>query len=288
MNNFVNTIANSLLSKDQKNCSLEELQQLTEAYPYSGGLQLLYAQKLKEQNSNHYELQWQKTMLYFNNPLFLQQIANTPDILFATNEKPITKNVVEPKEKSFIKSIEQQFLSSAEIKKAAPITEDTTNTKTIVSEQKEKTVDENTEQETVSIPGLKIETIDPEKTALSFTPYHTIDYFASQGIRLRDDVNVNDRFGNQLKSFTSWLKEMRRLPEAEIVSRFSQIEQSKVEKMAENSLTGENAITEAMAEVWIKQGDPLKAIEIYQKLSLQNFTKSAFFAAKIEHLKKQL
>ncbi len=81
---------------------------------------------------------------------------------------------------------------------------------------------------------------------------------------------------------------MRRLPEAEIISKFSNFEQTKVEKMAETSLTGENAITEAMAQVWIKQNNRQKAIEIYKKLSLQNPAKSAFFAAKIEHLKKQI
>jgi len=41
-----------------------------------------------------------------------------------------------------------------------------------------------------------------------------------------------------------------------------------------------------MAEVWIKQGNTAKAEEIYRKLSLLDPLKTAYFAAKIEDLKK--
>ena len=55
--------------------------------------------------------------------------------------------------------------------------------------------------------------------------------------------------------------------------------------MAEHSLEEKEIITEAMAEVWAKQGNAQKAIELYTKLSLQEPAKSAYFAAKIEQLK---
>jgi len=45
-------------------------------------------------------------------------------------------------------------------------------------------------------------------------------------------------------------------------------------------------VREAMAEVWIKQGNTAKAEEIYRKLSLLDPLKTAYFAAKIEDLKK--
>jgi hypothetical protein len=41
-----------------------------------------------------------------------------------------------------------------------------------------------------------------------------------------------------------------------------------------------------MAEVWAKQGAREKAIETYNKLSLQNPSKKAYFAAKIENLSR--
>jgi hypothetical protein len=45
-------------------------------------------------------------------------------------------------------------------------------------------------------------------------------------------------------------------------------------------------VTEAMAEVWEKQGNTIKALELYEKLSLLDPSKSSYFAAKIEHLKQ--
>ena len=263
MNNIVNTIASSVLSKNINDCTLQELQQLAETHPYAGAIQLLYAQKLKENNSDAFAPQWQKTLLYFNNPLFVQHVVNASPEATQSIKQPGPFDALNAEDTENITNEDGQQKTSEE-------------------------VPGNVEADVPPIPGLKIEPIDPEKAALSFTPYHTIDYFASQGIKLSDDIKAADRFGNQLKSFTSWLKEMRRLPEAEVVSKFSRFENNKIEKMAENSLTGENAITESMAQVWVKQGNPRKAIDIYQKLSLQNPAKSAFFAAKIEHLKKQL
>ncbi len=89
----------------------------------------------------------------------------------------------------------------------------------------------------------------------------------------------------QLKSFTEWLKTMKRVPVIEIASPDSGGEQ-KVEQMAEFSLAERHVITEAMAEVWEKQGNRAKAKEIYRKLSLLDPAKSSYFAAKIEELRK--
>ena len=39
--------------------------------------------------------------------------------------------------------------------------------------------------------------------SIVFTPYHMVDYFASQGIKLVLEDNPPDQFGKQLKSFTN-------------------------------------------------------------------------------------
>ena len=57
-----------------------------------------------------------------------------------------------------------------------------------------------------------------------------------------------------------------------------------IQKNAEESVENSDIETEAMAEVWIKQGKTARAIAIYQKLSLLNPSKSHYFAAKIEQL----
>jgi len=137
------------------------------------------------------------------------------------------------------------------------------------------------------IPGLKIEPIDPAKAELNFTPYHTVDYFASLGIRMREEEKPSDSFGRQLKSFTEWIKVMRKLPTSELNARTDAVAEKKVEILANDSVTGEQAETEAMAEVWGKQGNITRAVALYQKLSLQDPAKSAYFASKIEELKKK-
>ncbi len=127
------------------------------------------------------------------------------------------------------------------------------------------------------------------KGELDFDPYHTIDYFASLGIRLSQDPRPDDKLGQQLKSFTAWLKTMRRLPEAsgtETVEVNQADLNAHIEKIAAHSLVDREVITQAMAEVLVKQGNKEKATEIYHKLSLLNPGKSAYFAAKIEELKR--
>ena len=119
-----------------------------------------------------------------------------------------------------------------------------------------------------------------------FEPYHTVDYFASQGIKLSKlEANSKDKLGRQLKSFTEWLKSMKKLPQASIDKILSENEESKVVADANHSIEKKDVITEAMAEVFEKQGMRNEAAGLYQKLSLLNPAKSAYFAAKIEALK---
>lgn len=120
----------------------------------------------------------------------------------------------------------------------------------------------------------------------SFEPYHTVDYFASQGIRVAADELPKDKLGKQLKSFTEWLKTMKRLPSATAAEQVETAAEKKVETLADRSISQSEIVTETMAEVWAKQGAREKALEIYNKLVLQNPSKKAYFAAKIEHLKQ--
>jgi hypothetical protein len=64
----------------------------------------------------------------------------------------------------------------------------------------------------------------------------------------------------------------------------SALEQA-VALIAENSNESREVVTETMAEVLEKQGQMEKAIQLYIKLSFINPEKSAYFAAKIQHLK---
>ena len=79
---------------------------------------------------------------------------------------------------------------------------------------------------------------------------------------------------------------MKRLPAGETSTTEEPLAEKKVEQMAEHSIKEREIITVAMAEVWEKQGNKAKAIDIYSKLSLLEPSKSPYFAAKIEELKK--
>lgn len=120
--------------------------------------------------------------------------------------------------------------------------------------------------------------------APAFEPMHLVDYFASQGIKLSNEVQGADKLGRQLKSFTDWLKTMKKIHIPEQGAGLSGAEIA-VQAMAEKSNTENEIVTEAMAEVFAQQGKSAKAVEVYQKLSLLNPAKSAYFAAQIEKLK---
>jgi tetratricopeptide (TPR) repeat protein len=138
------------------------------------------------------------------------------------------------------------------------------------------------------LPAFKIEAFNPETAKLSFEPYHTVDYFASLGIKFREEEKPKDKFSQQLKSFTEWLKTLKKVPETTGGSAPTATgpEDKKVTQLAAHSLAEDAVVTEAMADVWEKQGNHEKAIETYRKLSLLNPSKSAYFAAKIDHLKQ--
>jgi hypothetical protein len=135
-------------------------------------------------------------------------------------------------------------------------------------------------------PAFQTIANDQSGSDLLFEPYHTVDYFASQGIKFREDEKPKDKFGQQLKSFTEWLKTLKKGPATDVNRQNEPATEDKVVKLAENSIREEDVYTEAMAEVWEKQGNSAKAIDIYHKLSLLEPAKSTYFAAKIEDLKK--
>jgi hypothetical protein len=123
-----------------------------------------------------------------------------------------------------------------------------------------------------------------ESAVLEFQPLHTVDYFASQGIKITDEHDPGDKLAAQLKSFTEWIKSMKKIHVQKIEVEDSHADK-KIQGIAEVSNVDIEVVTEAMAAVLIKQGKIEKAIEMYEKLSLNNPSKSVYFAAKIESLK---
>lgn len=122
---------------------------------------------------------------------------------------------------------------------------------------------------------------------LPITPkvYHAIDYFASQGIKLDPRLITEDMLGKKVKKFTDWLKQMKRANDNPTDLGTDEDTEHLIEKIAQTSNETKDVITETMAQVLIKQGKTEKAIQLYQKLSFLNPSKTTYFAAKINELK---
>ncbi|MBU6157973.1 MAG: hypothetical protein KGP35_02965 [Bacteroidetes bacterium] len=119
---------------------------------------------------------------------------------------------------------------------------------------------------------------------LVFDALHTIDYFASQGIKLQQEHLGNDQLSKQVKTFTQWLKTMKKVynvPEGKTPSA----EDNSVTKIAQNSNDSAEIITETMAGILVQQGKREQAILVYQKLSLLYPEKSSYFTTQINELK---
>ncbi|RFM30864.1 hypothetical protein [Chitinophaga silvisoli] len=152
-------------------------------------------------------------------------------------------------------------------------------------------------EEPIKIFPLDMPALEDSST-LTFQPLYTDDYFAYK--RLKDPEKadeLNEKGKAEMKSFTSWLKEMKSSfadkaskdwyrQQINISYQDADPEVSEaVEKMAMNSITLNNdMVTETLAEIWAKQRQYNTAILIYQKLSLLNPGKSAYFAQKIKEL----
>lgn len=139
-----------------------------------------------------------------------------------------------------------------------------------------------------------------ETTELVFQPLYTDDYFAYKRLKNPEEADtLNEQGAAEMKSFTSWLRQMKdnfagksnkdwyhqqlhRMYEEEEEPEVSET----VEKMAMDSIVFNNDIvSETLAEIWVRQHQYDNAIKIYQKLSLLNPDKNAYFAQKIFELK---
>ena len=278
------------------NIPLERLKQITEDYPYFTLGQLLLAKKLQSINAEEYEKQSEKASIYFSEPMWLQTLLHPP-----------TESDVAIGERSFRE--ERTEAPSAELPAydqhtdeppvydqhavEPPVNDQPTVETSAQPEEPENPVEivsitsEVEETEIKPVITEQEEKDQTEESPVIFEPYHTIDYFASQGIRISNEIKPEDRLGQQLRSFTQWLKTMKRLPETKVEEQLDSVAQQNIQEFASHSLVEKEVVTETMAEVLVKQHKEDEAVVIYEKLSLLNPSKRAYFAAKIEQLKGQ-
>jgi len=283
MSERIHVLVQQVLGKNSlEECDLDEIKNLANRYPYFAPAQFLLLQKLKQENSPDYSAQLQKSVLYYHDPLQFEYFISSgrfyterdleespqPAVNHESFHRPDT-TTDQQEQQNFETTVSSKIEIIDVIQGAAESEEPITASMEKVLEKEKKQSEETA-----------------EKDDLLFEPYHTVDYFASQGIKLSQEEVPKDKFGKQLKSFTDWLKTMKRLPVAELPKNIDASSETKVQHLAEDSVHDADVVTEAMAEVWIKQGNLQKAIETYNKLSLLNPSKKAYFAGLIENLKR--
>lgn len=132
----------------------------------------------------------------------------------------------------------------------------------------------------------------PESITPPSTPHQKMN-FTSWMESLRDESD------NEVKEVVVPAVHKEHLQETmQIIDHFIENEESLVPKRAEfysptkaakNSLAdNDEIVTETLAKIYAEQGSILKAISTYEKLSLRHPEKSAYFAALIENLKKEI
>jgi hypothetical protein len=237
------------------------LKELTEKHPYFSPAHFFLLHAVQDDPAA-FEKQALKTTLFFHNPYWLNfQLNQTSAIIDEPVIAPAPDTLHQPETTMADDHPDNTELSvtgnNAQEKEMEPI------------------------HVKLNLPAQNVN-LDPD--AMLFEPMHMVDYFASQGIKLSEEVQTADKLGKQLKSFTEWLKTMKKIPVENDAGNTANPD-TNVQILAENSNTGTEVLTEAMAEVYASQGKIAKAIEIYQKLSLLNPAKSTYFAAKSENLK---
>ncbi len=267
-------ILNTLFNTDAfQQADKNQLEKITSQYPYFGlGWYMLAKHNVALQAPEQKQAA-QKAMLHFSDALWLQynlypvslEFTETPIVApgntLKENDNPETFTDFS-KEEALISASDLQLQSE----KIAGVLKDQL-------EEFEKPVDEE---------NLELQ---PQE------PYYKVDYFASQGIKLEEAPPVkrnerNERMDVKLQSFTDWLKQMKRInPKPTDLGTETAME-TIVQHTAENSNEAQDVITETMAEILIKQGKTGKAIEVYNKLSFLNPSKSTYFAAKIQDINK--
>lgn len=142
-------------------------------------------------------------------------------------------------------------------------------------------------EQATTLPGLaNLKNFENQPLGtLPIEPYHAIDYFASQGIKVDKKLPglEETKLDKQVKSFTDWLKTMKKLkyqPATEYADPL-------VESQAKKSLDQRDIVTEAMAEVWLKQGNFSEAARVYARLMLLHPEKTPYFAARLQEINQK-
>jgi hypothetical protein len=313
MNAAENNLIQLLTGKPSlQDVMVNELEEVTGKYPYFSLGQLFLTKKIKQSKPKDFTKQLQYCATYFQDTAWLQgqmynielstsQVTNTsaeaaPPVKDLVEETDIVNRSVSSNEQERgnvensnlitlpAEDVLDNFTLEMDDVKDEPELppldeEELSTTNEVAIEAAAKIADVLQHQ----VEDFKAPIDEESDLPISTEPYHTVDYFASQGINV--DTQAQDAFTKKVHTFTDWLKLMKRISNYPTDLGSDPEMESFVQSIADTSNQPKAVDTEAMAEVLVKQGKLDKAIEVYQNLSLLNPSKTAYFAAKINYLK---
>jgi hypothetical protein len=227
-----------------------ELNELLDKFPCSSILQLVNYKAKKQGN----KLSLEKVALYKNNPyLFASYIKGTTHEEIATIESAETTKLESiPLEKDILTEINE--LEDVKII-------------TIASPSDLNTEDEAKEQE--------INTDAQEQSLMQMMSFKDwLNHFSEK--KKAEQLEIESK--NKLTAH------IQKEKLASVLDEDADVIPEKIFNQAMNSISDNEIVSESLAEILIKQGKYLKAIEMYKKLSLRNSEKSAYFAKKIKEV----
>lgn len=269
--------------------TLEELKRHAEEFPYSSIIQFLYTCKLKSQYHLDFPEAVSKTALFFDDSSWLNyqlseeaEKGNFRKILYDSQFNNISEDEMpEPLNLPAEGREDEVFEGIEKLEGVEGIEVDFDENESVVVKP---TIIEPIVVNDVQEPESATSPKTNEGFEIPITPYHTVDYFASQGIKINIE-SEKDALSMKVKSFTAWLKTMKRLQPASENVTIKDIH-SIIDTHNDKENPTDAVFTEAMAEVYLKQGLTERAIEVYDKLSLQNPLNSHIFADKISKIKE--
>ena len=138
------------------------------------------------------------------------------------------------------------------------------------------------------VQSFKADNVSKEEltfdTPVSLLP--TKDYFASIGIAT--EISGNTDFGQKVKRFSDWLKQMKKIDQSLAMAPTSVNDEKIISQKAHDSNKPSTIVTETMVDILVQQHKNLEAIDTLEKLSLLKPEKSAYFASLIENLKNNI
>ncbi|MEO8711079.1 MAG: hypothetical protein ABI405_03095, partial [Parafilimonas sp.] len=211
-----NILQNLVASSSLQDASAEELQQIINTHPYYGAAHFLLAKKLYLSKELGNENTLQKAALHFSNDSWLHfnlndiEKKNTAENVIITHaDDAIAVKENDETDHSINTASAEILKPSEEIKAIEEVSVlETDELETAEEELAEANSEANDAIHSKLSSMLQQQAaafekpVEPvAKISIENTPYHRVDYFDSQGIKLDED-KANDKLGTQLKRFT--------------------------------------------------------------------------------------